>query len=147
MLDRALALDPNSAWAWNRSGWLHNYQDDPETAIKHFERSLRLSPFDPMGFNCDMGIGSAHFIAGRYEQSVQWQEKALISHPSAAWIHRNLAPAYALAGQMGKARESVKDLLDAYPGMTISDIIGVLAFSENVLNRIAHGLRLAGVPG
>ena len=49
MLERALSLDPNSAWAWNRSGWLHNYQDDPEAAIEHFERSLRLSPFDPDG--------------------------------------------------------------------------------------------------
>ncbi len=146
VLDRALALDPNSAWAWNRSGWLHNYQDDPETAIKHFERSLRLSPFDPMAFNCDMGIGAAHFIAGRYEESIKWQEKALLSHPSAAWIHRNLAPAYALAGQLGKATESVRELLRDYPGLRISDITMALVFSKEVLDRIAEGLRLAGLP-
>ncbi|HZH53502.1 MAG TPA: adenylate/guanylate cyclase domain-containing protein [Microvirga sp.] len=146
VLERALALDPNSAWAWNRSGWLHNYQDDPETAIRHFERSLRLSPFDPMAFNCDMGIGSAHFIAGRYEESVAWQERALLAHPESAWIHRNLAPAYALAGQKGKAAESVRELLKAYPGMRISDVTGALAFSQEVLDRIAEGLRLAGLP-
>jgi len=146
VLERALALDPNSAWAWNRSGWLHNYQDDPETAIRHFERSLRLSPFDPMAFNCDMGIGSAHFIAGRYEESVAWQERALLAHPESAWIHRNLAPAYALAGQKGKAAESVRELLKAYPGIRISDVTGALAFSQEVLDRIAEGLRLAGLP-
>jgi len=146
ILERALALDPNSSWAWNRSGWLHNYQDDPETAIRHFERSLRLSPFDPMAFNCDMGIGAAHFIAGRYEESIAWQEKALMTHPSSAWIHRNLAPAYALAGQMGKAEECVRELLKAYPGMRISDITGALAFSKEVMDRIAEGLRLAGLP-
>jgi adenylate cyclase len=146
VLDRALALDPNSAWAWNRSGWLHNYQDDPETAIRHFERSLRLSPFDPMAFNCDMGIGSAHFIAGRYDQSIAWQEKAIMAHPGSAWIHRNLAPAYALAGEKAKAAESVRELLKAYPGMTISDIAGALAFSPRVMERIAEGLRIAGLP-
>ncbi|MFL4994308.1 MAG: adenylate/guanylate cyclase domain-containing protein, partial [Microvirga sp.] len=86
MLERSLTLDPNSAWAWNRSGWLHNYQHDPEVAIQHFERSLRLSPYDPMAFNCDMGIGCAHFIAKRYDQAAQWQEKGLMAKPSAAWI-------------------------------------------------------------
>jgi adenylate cyclase len=146
ILDRALALDPNSAWAWNRSGWLQNYRSDPGTAIRHFEQSLRLSPFDPMAFNCDMGIGCAHFIAGRYDESIRWQEKALIAHPSSAWIHRNLAPAYALAGQRGKAVESVRELLAAYPDIRISDITAALVFSREVLDRIADGLRLAGLP-
>jgi hypothetical protein len=42
-----VTLDPNSAWAWNRSGWLESYLDRADTAIEHFERALRLSPFDP----------------------------------------------------------------------------------------------------
>lgn len=145
MLDRALSLDPNSVWAWNRSGWLHNYQDEPEIAIQHFERSLRLSPFDPMAFNCDMGIGCAHFIAKRYGEAAQWQEKALMAKPSAPWIHRTLAPAYALAGDIAKARESVGELLKAYPGITISDISQAMAFSKEVMGRFAEGLRQAGL--
>ncbi len=146
LLDRALVLDPNSVWAWNRSGWLHNYQDDPEVAIQHFERSLRLSPFDPMAFNCDMGIGCAHFIARRYDQAVQWQEKALMVKPSAGWIRRTLAPAYALAGDLDRARECVGELVKAYPGITVSDISQAMAFSREVMGRFAEGLRLAGLP-
>jgi len=145
MLNRALELDPNSAWGWNRSGWLHNYQDDPEVAIQHFERSLRLSPFDPMAFNCDMGIGCAHFIAKRYEQAAVWQEKALIAKPSAAWIHRTLAPAYALGGDIDKARESVAELLKSYPEIAISDIRKAMAFSKEVMGRFAEGLRMGGL--
>src|SRR3712207_437970 len=146
MLDRALSLDPNSAWAWNRSGWLHNYQDDPEVAIQHFERSLRLSPFDPLAFNCDVGIGCAHFIAKRYEQAALWQERALVVKPTACWIHRTLAPAYALAGDLDRARESANNLRGAYPEITISDIGHALAFSREVIKRFAEGLRLAGLP-
>ncbi len=146
MLARALALDPNSAWAWNRSGWLHNYRDDPEVAIQHFERSLRLSPFDPMAFNCEIGIGSAHFIAGRYDQAAQWQEKALMAKPSATWTHRTLAPAYALDGELDKAKESVAELLKGYPGLRITDITQALAFSKEVMDRFAEGLRQAGLP-
>lgn len=146
MLDRALALDPNSAWAWNRSGWLRNYLDDPEIAIEHFERSLRLSPFDPMSFNGIMGIGAAHFVASRYDLAAQWQEKALIESPSSVWILRTLVPSYALSGQMDKAREGVRELLQSYPGMTISDIVRALVFSPKVQQHIAEGLRLAGLP-
>ncbi|MBJ6126662.1 adenylate/guanylate cyclase domain-containing protein [Microvirga splendida] len=146
MLERALSLDPNSAWAWNRSGWLHNYQDDPEIAIQHFERSLRLSPFDPMAFNCEMGIGCAHFIAKRYDLAAQWQEKALMSKPRTAWIHRTLAPAYSLAGEADKARESVGELVKGYPGIRIADILQAMAFSKEVMSRFAEGLRQAGLP-
>jgi adenylate cyclase len=146
MLDRALSLDPNSAWAWNRSGWLRDYLDDPETAIDQFERSLRLSPFDPMAFNCEVGIGGAHFIARRYEAAAQWMEKALRSKPSAIWVHRTLAPAYALAGELDKARDSVGELLKDYPEIRISDILQALAFSKEVLDRFAEGLRQAGLP-
>lgn len=146
MLDKALVLDPNSAWAWNRSGWLRNYLDDPETAIDHFERSLRLSPFDPISFNGIMGIGCAHFIAGRYDLAVQWQEKALMESPTSTWILRTLVPSYSLSGRIDKAREGVRDLLQSYPGMTITDIVRALVFSQNVQERIAEGLRVAGLP-
>lgn len=146
MLDRALALDPNSAWAWNRSGWLRNYLEDPETAIEHFERSLRLSPFDPMSFNGIMGIGCAHFVAKRYDLAAQWQERALVESPSSVWILRTLVPSYALSGQMDKAREGVRELLQSYPGMTISDIVRALVFSPKIQQDIAKGLRLAGLP-
>jgi adenylate cyclase len=146
MLERALSLDPNSAWAWNRSGWLHNYHDDPEVAIQHFERSLRLSPFDPMAFNCEMGIGCAHFIAKRYDLAAQWQEKALMSKPNTAWIHRTLAPAYALAGELDKARESVGELVKGYPGIRLLDILQAMAFSKEAMSRFAEGLRQAGLP-
>jgi adenylate cyclase len=146
MLERALFLDPNSAWGWNRSGWLHDYQDDPEVAIQHFERSLRLSPYDAMAFNCEVGIGCAHFIAKRYDLSAHWQEKALVSKPSASWIHRTLAPAYALAGEVEKARESVGELVKGYPEIRIADILRAMAFSKEVMDRFAEGLRRAGLP-
>ena len=46
---------PNSAWAWNRNGWLGVYLGQPELAMESFNRALRLSPFDPMVFNCRPG--------------------------------------------------------------------------------------------
>jgi adenylate cyclase len=59
LLERALALDPNCAWAWSRLGWVENYADQPHKAIENFERALRLSPIAPMNFNNYAGLGSA----------------------------------------------------------------------------------------
>jgi adenylate cyclase len=111
MLEKALTLDPNSAWAWNRSGWLESYLDRADTAIEHFERALRLSPFDPMNFNAFIGIGGAHFVAGRYAETARWLEKGLLENPGATWVYRNLVPTYALLGRDADARGGLSRLL------------------------------------
>jgi adenylate cyclase len=146
LLEKALLLDPNSAWAWNRSGWLQSYLDRPDVSIEHFERSLRLSPFDPMNFNAFIGIGSAHFAACRYSDAVLWFEKGLLDHPDATWAYRNLIPAYALLGRDADARRGLSLLLRDYPDLTVSKIISALVFSQPTLCRMAEGLRRAGLP-
>jgi TolB-like protein len=70
-----------AAMAWDRSGWVNAYLDRPEVAIKHFQRALRLSPFDPTNFNCFFGIRNAHFAAGRYGESLAWCKKGMAERP------------------------------------------------------------------
>jgi adenylate cyclase len=146
MIEKALALDPNSAWAWNRLGWLRNYLGEPELAIGHFERAIRLSPFDPMVFNSHVGIGSAHFIVGRYDDAVYWYEKACLASPKAIWIHRALAAAYFYSGRQEHAEASVRKLQATYPHLTATAAAFAHVFEKEVLDRIAEGLRRAGLP-
>src|SRR5262249_11929770 len=44
LLARVLALDPVSAWAWERGGWLKTFAGEPESAIEHFRRAICLDP-------------------------------------------------------------------------------------------------------
>jgi TolB-like protein len=46
-VDRALLLNPNLAGAWYASGWVRVHRGEPEIAIDHFARAMRLSPLDP----------------------------------------------------------------------------------------------------
>jgi tetratricopeptide (TPR) repeat protein len=100
VIRKALLLDGGSAWAWSRSGWIDAYRGDPESAIERFKIALDLAPQDPLAFNSLVGIGCAHFAAGNYAEAARWQQRALIEHPSASWVHRTLCPAFACRRQI-----------------------------------------------
>ena len=146
LLQRALLLDPSSAWAWNRSGWVHCYLDHPEVAVEHFERALRLSPFDPMNFNALVGIGVAHLGAERLDAAALCLEKALLDQPAATWIYRTLVPVYALLGREAEANAGLERLRAEYPDLTITKVVSALPVPQATLDLTAAGLRKAGLP-
>ena len=130
MLERAITLDPNAAWALSRLGWLDVYADRPDEAKAHFEKALRLSPLDPINFNNLVGLGSACQVAGDDNGAADNYIRALQERPNATWIHRNLAPALYGAGRLEEAKASIAALLAAQPNITIQryrDGDGVLA--------------------
>jgi hypothetical protein len=43
LIDRALALNPNHAAAWGMSGWVKISLGEPELAIEHLTRCMRLT--------------------------------------------------------------------------------------------------------
>src|SRR5262249_54725294 len=81
LLERAVAIDPNAAWAWARLGWVDVYSDRPAEAIEKFEKALRLSPLDPMNFNNYVGIGSATEIMEEYGEAVALYQTVLAEGP------------------------------------------------------------------
>ena len=145
-LERALSLDLNSAWAWNRSGWLNVHRGKPDLAIEQFERAIRLSPFDPAGFVCLFGIADAHFFKGQYEEAVKWSEKGLNQQPEAGWHLRVLVPALVLSGRQDEARKAFERMMGYYPGLTIRKVRGALPFAADMIERIVKGLRQVGLP-
>ena len=146
MLERAVALDPNSAWAWSRLGWVENYCDQPQRAVEHFERALRLSPLDPMNFNNYVGLGSANHIAERYDEAVTLYRRALQERPNAVWILRHLVSALVGAGRMDEASVEFKVLMRAYPDLTVSKYRKALIYSPSTLDRMAEHMKRVGLP-
>ena len=146
MLERAVALDPNAAWALSRLGWLDVYADRPDEARIHFEKAMRLSPLDPINFNNLVGLASARAVAGDDAGAAGLFIRALQERPNAAWIHRNLAPALYGAGRVEEARESISKLLVAHPGITVRKYREAMVFSPRTLDRMAAQMRALGVP-
>jgi tetratricopeptide (TPR) repeat protein len=144
---RALALDGGSAWAWSRSGWIDVYRGEAESGIERLKISLDLAPQDPLAFITMVGIGCAHFDAGRYLDAARWQEKALAVNPSAIWVHRTLSPAYQFADRKAEAQRSLRALRNQYPDLTVSEVRQNLPpLTLDSSNKVVEALHSAGLP-
>jgi hypothetical protein len=94
-----------------------------------------------------VGIGCAHFGAGRYVEAAHWQRRALIEHPSATWIHRTMCPAYVLIGAESEARRSVTALREHYPELTVSEVQkGLPPLPRAYCDLVFDALHTVGLP-
>jgi len=146
LADRALALDPNHSWAWMRRGWGQIYLGNPEDALIAFERSMRLSPMDPFAFNVHLGMGLAHFAAGRPQDAVTLAKRALSERPGITWPYRDLTVYLAHHGDLAAATDALGRFTSTHPGASIASIGDGLRFMyPSLLARYLQGLQLAGL--
>jgi hypothetical protein len=57
--------------AWQRRGWIATYRSK-DTSLADFTRCLNLNPSDPDKSNTLLGVSTAHFLAGRYDEAAEW---------------------------------------------------------------------------
>jgi tetratricopeptide (TPR) repeat protein len=147
-VDRALALNSNLAAAWSHSSWFKLCFGEPEVAIEHASRAMRLSPLDPGRYLCQTVAAQAHLCAGRYDAATALAEATLLDHPSYAYALRVASAGYALAGRLAEARKAMARLLEVDPQRRISNIGDVISplRRQGDLDRYIAGLREAGLP-
>jgi adenylate cyclase len=146
-LDRALALNPNAALAWLARGNIHALRNQSEAAIEAIERARRLSPFDPLAFFSTFQMAVAHLAARRFEQAIEWADRALHDQPRMAAAMRVKVVALAHLGRLYEARAELSRVLAIDPKLTIAGFREYAHFlPPEVLEFNVTGLRLAGLP-
>jgi tetratricopeptide (TPR) repeat protein len=146
-IDRALALDPNLARAWYASGWVRVYRGEPEVAIEHQARAMRLSPLDPTLYHMQVGTALAHMLAGRFDEATLWVERAFREEPKYHPAAIVMAASNALAGRTQEARVAMERLRPIDPTLRISNLKDRHPLRRpDDLARFADGLRIAGLP-
>jgi TolB-like protein/Tfp pilus assembly protein PilF len=147
LLDRSLGLNPNLATAWLLSGWVRIYRGEPEMAIEHMARAMRLNPRDPLLFGMQNGTAAAHFLARRYDEASSWAEKVLREHPKHTPAMRMAAASHALAGRLAEAQEAMARMRRRDPALRVSNLADHVPFRRpEDLARYEEGLRKAGLP-
>jgi TolB-like protein/Tfp pilus assembly protein PilF len=149
LVERALSLNPNLATGWYASGTVRAFRGgEPDVAIEHLRRAMRLSPRDPLMFTMQGVTAFAHFFADRYEEAVCWAEKAFWERPNILATLRIAAASNALAGRVGQAQQAVARALELDPDMRLSNLkdrLGIFRRPEDYA-QYADALRKAGVP-
>ncbi|HEX2137059.1 MAG TPA: adenylate/guanylate cyclase domain-containing protein [Microvirga sp.] len=146
LIEKALRLDPNLAWAWHRSGWINVYTREPDRALEHFRRAMRLSPVDPLMFNIYIGMGAAYLDKGEYDEAARWIEKGLREKPDAVWANRILAATYFHGGRIDEARRAFAALLEKFPDLTVSNLLERTPGSDVMRAKFAEAFRALGLP-
>jgi TolB-like protein/class 3 adenylate cyclase len=148
VLDRALVLNPNAAHAWVSRGFIHAMANQPEPAIEAFDRGLRLSPFDPLGHFTSSGFAVAHLAARRFEQAIEWADRALHDQPRSIPAIRVKIAANAHLGRLDEAHATLGRLLALHPGLTIAKYRALFTapMVPELVELYVAGLRLAGLP-
>jgi TolB-like protein len=147
-VDRALGLNPNLAAAWGFSSWMKVCFGEPDAAIKHAARAMRLSPVDSSTYEWQSNTALAHFCAGRYDDAASWAEGALREQPNYAYALRVAAAGHALAGRLTEARKAMARLRQAHPELRLSTLADVMSPLRRPEDRAkwVDGLRKAGLP-
>ena len=147
LMDRALALNPNWAWAWLFSGWGKIWSGEPEVALEHVARAMRLSPQDPQIFNAQAAMASAHFFAGRYVDALHWAEVAVREQPNHFIATCVSAASNALAGRLADAQQVMARLRQLDPDLRMSNLKDLFPIRRpEDIARWTRGLRAAGLP-
>jgi AraC-like DNA-binding protein len=146
LADRALAIDPWLPWAWVRRGWLSAYAGDHAAALRELRVTLELMPFEPLRHLAFIGIGCAHFGAGRFALAARWIDDALAMEPTSFWAERVLVAAAAHAGALGEAKRRARRLLRKDPRLTVELARSAWPFTGPFVERLGAGLTIARVP-
>jgi AraC-like DNA-binding protein len=146
LIERSLAMEPWSPWAWIRRAWLSAYQGDDDGALRELQITLRVMPFEPLRHLAFIGLGCAHFNAGRYERAVRWVQSGVDSVPDSFWAERVLVAGTALAGARSEARRHARKLLRKDGNLTVASARAAWPFTPGFMDRLGEGLQMAGVP-
>jgi AraC-like DNA-binding protein len=146
LLERALALDPWQPYAWVRRGWASVYMGDEDAAFHELKVALHLAPVGPMRHIALIGMGCAHFAAGRYDRAALWVQGGTKAFPGAFWADRIAVAAAVHAGARSDARRIARRLLRKDPHLTVERARRAWPFPTSFMIRLGDGLAKAGVP-
>ena len=148
LLDRALVLNPNLAAAWFLGGFLRIWRGEPDDAIEHFARAMRLSPLRPgnvsnAGRNGDWRICSPGALTPRHHG----RRRHYRDLPSFLMAVGIIAASHALAGRTEEAQRAMSHLRQLDPALRVSNLRDWLPIHRpEDLATFADGLRRAGLP-
>ncbi|HEY3887144.1 MAG TPA: TIR domain-containing protein [Caulobacteraceae bacterium] len=113
LVDRAIALNPASAFVWLISGSVQIKNGLPDLAAEHLETAMRLDPISSMNGFARMYLASARFQQGRLDEALALFMTTSLRLPVSYAV---LAALHGRRGEIAQAREALAQLRNLSSG-------------------------------
>ena len=146
-LDRALAMNGNSALALGFSALVAAHSERDARAVEHAQRALRLSPLDdPLNYHPYCALALTGLFAGRFDEAVTYANLAVRANPAFSIPHAYVVAGHVNLGNLEAARAAARRLLEIAPAFSIGDIARTNLFRAPLMEGLTAALRKAGLP-
>jgi tetratricopeptide (TPR) repeat protein len=147
LVDRALVLNPNLGWAWHVSALAKAWLGEPDIALEHAARAIRLSPQDPQMSGMHVAVAFAHFVAGHFEKALSEAEAAVRGQVNFFFGTCVAAASAALAGKSAQAERAMARAREMNPTLRLSNLKELIPFRRDEdFDKWSEGLQKAGLP-
>ena len=147
VLDRALAINGNSALAFGFSALIAAHSERHERAVEHAGKALRLSPLDdPLNYHPYCALALTYLFAGRFAETVKHASLAVRANPGFSVPYIYLVAGQVHLGNTEAAQAAAARLLDVAPGFSVAGYARTDLFRAPLMDRITTALRAAGLP-
>lgn len=118
-LNEAIALNPSLAIAHLIMGSTYAYGGFPDDGLHYIALAERMSPRDFTQSAMYSVSGLCHLIAGRYDQAIAFQRRAIQLRPHFGTAWRTLAAAAGLAGDLETGRQALAQCRRLQPSLSL----------------------------
>lgn len=147
LIDRALTLNANLAWAWLYSSWVKTSLGLPDLALERVARAIELSPNDPQSFSFYAARAFAQLMAGQAQDAYLSAEAALRGRPEFLLYIAIAAASAAELDRQADVGRHLSQLAAIHPQATVAQVSTLFPLRRpGDLQRWQAALRKAGLP-
>jgi predicted TPR repeat methyltransferase len=111
-IEKAIAIAPNYADAYNSLGNIHNKAGKPEKAVDAYRRAIELNPDNVAAHN---NIGTVLKDLERFEEAAEAFAKAIELMPDNAELYRNFGNVFRKQGKFTEAAQAYRKAISLRP--------------------------------
>jgi adenylate cyclase len=143
--EKAVALNPNSAWAHFMVGKTLFFAGRAEESFPEYKKAIRLNPIPPNNYLWSIGLSYGY--TGKYEEAIEWCEKAVRREPNDLLARIMMTVVYSLSGRDEEARAEAAEVLRIQPKFTVKGFEKRLTYKRKEDGeKFLNALRKAGIP-
>jgi TolB-like protein/Flp pilus assembly protein TadD len=142
--ERAISLEPNSAWAHYFLGNALRFAGKQREAIVNLKAAIRLDPIPPSSFYGT--LANSYCLAGQYEEAIRVGKQATLRGPDNLFAHAFLAAAYSLQGRKEEAGIEAREVFRISPKFSLEHWAKAIPYKNKADRDLIIGaMRKAGL--